>query len=127
MHDYFQELDLNPPAANGGPISNPLDKRAMHYFGFLSNGQEVAFGQPTTNPRVAVSWHYGNQPTPPPGPPQPPPPIDAILDFAAGPPLLRYEVNHDRSHVIVWIDLTGPNPPPPGQPVMVRVRAWAKE
>lgn len=125
MSDYLREIDLNPPPANGGPIANPLDPRAMHYFGFLSNGQEVSLAPPAANPRVAVSWHYGNQPTA--VPIMPPPPIDAILDFAVGPPLLRYEVNHDRRHVLVWLDMSGPNPPPPGQPVIVRVRAWAKD
>lgn len=125
MSDYLREIDLNPPAAAGGPIVNPLDPRAMHYFGFLSNGQEVSLAPPAANPRVAVSWHYGNQPTG--APIMPPPPTDAILDFAVGPPLLRYEVNHDRRHVLVWLDMSGPNPPPPGQPVVVRVRAWAKD
>ena len=36
MRDYLREIDLNPPAAMGGPINNPLDPRAMHYFGFLA-------------------------------------------------------------------------------------------
>lgn len=127
MSDYLREIDLNPPPAAGGPVTNPLDPRAMHYFGFLANGQEIVFVPPFTgaNPRVAVSWHYGNQPTA--APAQPPPPIDAIVDFSGGPPGLRYELNHDRRHVLVWLDMNGTAPPPPGQPVLVRVRAWARE
>lgn len=124
-NDYLREIDLNPLPALGGPIINPLDPRAMHYFGFESNGQEIsAAGQPTGQGRVAASFHYGNQPTA--LPPQPPPPIDAIIDNTTFPPVVRYEVNHDRSHVLVWLDNNGPNPPLPGQPVLVRVRAWAK-
>lgn len=80
--------------------------------------------QPLTgNPRVDVSFHYANQPTI--APPQPPPTIDAILDFSAGPPVVRYELNHDRRHLIVWLDQQAA-PPPTGQCV-VRVRAWAKD
>ncbi len=122
-HDYLREIDLNPPAAIGPPVTSPLDPRAMHYFGFLANGQEISIVPPFQGqPRVAASFHYGNQPTV--VPPQPQPPIDAILDTTTFPPLVRYEVNHDRSHVLVWLD----NPLPPiGQPVLVRVRAWARE
>ncbi len=119
MSDYLREIDLNPPA--GGPINNPLDPRAMHYFGFLSEGQEITIVQPFTGtPRILISFHYGNQPTA--APPQPQPPIDAILDFSGGPPVVRYEENHNRSHVLVWLDTTAA-PPPTGQ-AMVRVRAW---
>ncbi len=123
MNDYLREIDLNPPVALGGPINNPLDPRAMHYFGFAgpANGQEIAL-VPAAASRVYVSFHYGNQP---PGPPAPQPPVDAIVDFAAGgPPVLRYEENHDRRHVLVWLDPAGPTPT---GPVMVRVKAWAKE
>lgn len=119
MHDYLREIDLNPPA--GGPVNSPLDPRAMHYFGFLSDGQEITMVQPFTGqPRILVSWHYGNQPTG--APPQPQPPIDAIIDFSGGPPMLRYEQNHERAHALVWLDSAAP--PPTGQ-ATVRVRAWA--
>lgn len=119
-NDYLREIDLNPPA--GGPVTNPLDPRAMHYFGFDSHGQEITIVQPFTgNPRVLISFHYGNQPTN--VPPQPQPPIDAVLDFSGGPPVVRYEGYHERAHVLVWLDPSTPLPPT-GQAV-VRVRAWA--
>lgn len=122
MSDYLREIDLNPPAALGGPITNPLDPRAMHYFGFVSEGQEITQVPPLGPPtRVVASWSYANNPLPPPSPPVPPPPIDAVLDFAAGPPAVRYETHHQRQHVIVWLD--GPLPPP-AVPMIVRVRAW---
>lgn len=125
MHDFLKEIDLNPPPALGGPIVNPLDGRAMHYFGFKSDGQEIALTPPTSGgiPRILVSWHYANQPTL--TSPPVPPPIDAIVDFGAGPPVLRYDENHERPHAIVWLDPSSPLPPP-GTPVVVRIRAWAK-
>lgn len=124
MRDYLREIDLNPPPAMGGPINNPLDPRAMHYFGFLSEGQEIVQALPSTGPaKVFVSWDYANNPLLPPAPPIPPPPVDAILDFAGGPPVVRYETHHERCHAIVWLD---PNAaPPPTGPMIVRVRAWA--
>lgn len=119
-NDYLKEVDLNP--AIGGLVNNPLDPRAMHYFGFVSEGQDLALVSPTPpNPRVAVSWQYANQPTAVPVPP--PPPIDGILDFSGGMPGLHYEFHHDRSFVIVWYDPSAP--PPPAGPVVVRIRAWA--
>lgn len=121
-HDYLREIDLNPPPAAGGPITSPLDPRAMHYFGFLADGQEVTLVHPFTGtPRVLMSFHYGNQPTT--APAQPQPPIDAILDFSSGPPVVRYETGHQRAHVLVWQDPT--IAPPPGGQSVVRVRAWA--
>lgn len=123
MSDYLREIDLNP-TINGAasPVTNPLDPRAMHYFGFLSEGQEIALVQPFAGqPRVLVSWHYGNQPTA--APPQPQPPIDGVVDFSGGPPMLRYDEHHERAHALVWLDPA--NVPPQGQPAMVRVRAWA--
>lgn len=120
MSDYLREIDLNP--AVGGPITNPLDPRAMHYFGFLSEGQEISLVQPFTGtPRVLVSFHYANQPTA--VPPAVQPPIDGVVDFSGGPPALRYDENHNRAHVIVWQD---PAAPPPTGPQVVRVRAWSK-
>lgn len=126
-HDYLREIDLNPPAAAGGPINNPLDPRAMHYFGFLSDGQEIqqVMGTGGGGPfRADVSFHYGNQPTA--VPPQPPPPVDAVLDpFGAPISMVRYEVNHERRHVLVWLDPSFQ--PVPQGPCVVRVRAWARE
>ena len=123
MTDFFREIDLNPAT---GPITNPLDLRAMHYFGFLANGQEIRLVQPqtVTAARVALSFHYANQPTI--TSPTPPPPIDEVVDVVPGPPPLpvRYTVDHDRRHVLVWLD--GPVPPA-GQPVIVRIKAWAKD
>lgn len=118
-NDYLREIDLNPAPALGGPINNPLDPRAMHYFGFLSEGQEIALAQPGINPRVLISFHYANQPTA--IPPQPQPPIDAVLDTSFGPPVIRYGDHHDRAHVLIWLD---PTVVLPG-PLLVRVRAWA--
>lgn len=123
MHDYLREIDLNP-TINGAaaPVTSPLDPRAMHYFGFTSDGQEVTLVQPFAGqPRVLASFHYGNQPTAAPVPPQPA--IDGVLDFSSGNPMLHYEQNHERAHVLVWLDPN--NVPPLGQPAVVRVRAWA--
>ena len=125
MQDYLKELDLNPPPAMGGPVNNPLDVRAMHYFGGLSNGQEIKVSPPTAAgfPRVLVSWQFASQPTV--TSPTPLPAIDEIIDFTSGMPILRYDENHDRSHVIVWMDPAGPILPP-GTPMIVKIRAWAK-
>lgn len=122
MPEYMREIDLNPPAATGGPVTNPqTDPRSMHYFGFLSEGQEISIVQPFGgNPRVLISWHYGNQPTG--APLLPPPPIDDVLDFSGGPPVRRYDQHHERAHVFVWLD---PAAPPPAGPAVVRVRAWS--
>lgn len=118
-NDYFKEVDLNPVL--GGLVNNPLDSRAMHYFGFLSEGQDLQMVNPIAGqPRIAVSWQFANQPTLAPVPP--PPPIDAILDFSGGGPGLHYEFHHDRAHVIVWWDPTAPTPT---GPVLVRIRAWS--
>ena len=122
MSDYYRVIDLNPPPALGGPITNPLDPRAMHYFGFTSEGQEILLLQPIAGQStVNVSWHYGNQPTV--APPQPQPPIDGAISFATFPPVLRYDEHHDRAHALVWLDPV--LLPPAGQPVLVSVRAWA--
>lgn len=104
-NDYFSEIDLNP-TVNGAPapIISPLDPRAMHFFGFLSTDQEIAFKNPINGqPVVNVSFHYGNQPTA--APPAVQPPIDGVLDFNGGQPFLQ-RLNHDRAHVIVWLDPT---------------------
>lgn len=122
-HDYFCEIDLNP-MINGAfaPINNPLDRRAMHYFGFLSTDQEISIAQPfTSQARVLVSFHYGNQPTA--LPPAVQPPIDGVLDTFAAPAPLLQRLNHDRYHVIVWLDPA--TTPAPNGPVMVRVSARA--
>jgi hypothetical protein len=119
MSDYLVELDLNSPA---GPINNPLDPRAMRYFGFLSEGQEISLVQPFNGtPRIFISWHHGYQS---PGAPQPAPLVDAVLDFSGGPPTRRWEGYHDRRHVIVWLD---PTSPPVTGSLLVRIMAWNKE
>lgn len=124
MSDYLREIDLNP-TVNGAaaPITNPLDPRALHYFGFMSEGQEIALvqpfpGQPT---RVLVSFHDANQPTA--APVMPPPAIDGVVDFSTGPAALRYDDHHERAHVLVWLDPAAV--PPQGQAAIVRVRGWA--
>lgn len=43
MSDYFTEIDLNPVV---GPIVAPNDRRAMHYFGFVSHGQQLLLLDP---------------------------------------------------------------------------------
>ena len=126
MHDYLREINLNP-IINGGPapITDPNDPRALHYFGFLADGQEIVevppFGTPT---RILISWHYANNPVPPPSPAQPPPPVDAVLDLGFGPPVVRYDTHHQRRHAIVWLD---PSSATSTAPIVVRVRAWATE
>ncbi len=121
MSDYYRVIDLNPPAALGGPIVNPLDPRAMHYFGFTSEGQEILLLQPFAGqPTIDVSWHCANQPTTVPA--MPPPPIDGVLSSTTFPAVLRYDEHHERAHAIVWLDPLVL--PPAGQPVLVSVRAW---
>jgi hypothetical protein len=124
MSDYFTEIDLNIPAAAGGPISAPLDRRAMHYFGFKADGQQLLLldGIPTGT-RVLFSFDYGNPPGL--GPVATDIQAHGALDFF-GPAgaVSRYEGLHERAHVLVWLD--GP-PPPIGQQVRVRVTAWAKD
>lgn len=124
MSDYFQVIDLNVPIAAGGPISAPLDPRAMHYFGFLSQGQQIQLidGLPQGN-SVLFSWRYGQAPGV--GPTPPSPQADGVLDFFGGPSsqTARYENSHDRAHVLVWID--GPALPA-GQQCRVRISAWSR-
>jgi len=61
--DYFKEIDLNPVPALGGIVNNPLDPRAMHFFGFTAEGQDIQLVNPISGvPRVAVSWQFANQP-----------------------------------------------------------------
>lgn len=129
-NDYFQEIDLNP-MINGAPapINSALDRRAMHYFGFVSDSQEIEIAMGTTGgpARVLVSWRYGNAPLLNNVPPVQPPIPDVVLDVFGGPisQEVKYEGHHERAHAIVWIDPFGPQPPPQ-QPVIVRVRAAAK-
>lgn len=121
MSDYLVEFDLNLPAAAGGPINNPLDPRAMRYFGFLSEGQQIDLVQPFAGtPRIFVSWHFGHQS---PGLPQPAPLVDAVLDFSGGLPSRRWEGFHERRHVIIWLD---PTVVIPAGACLVRVSAWSK-
>lgn len=121
-NDYFQQIDLNVPVAAGGPINTPLDPRAMHYFGFLANGQQIQLldGLPVGN-SVQFSFRYAQAPGVGPGPT--PPQADGALDFFGGPPLSRYENSHDRAHVLVWLD--GPALPA-GAQCRVRISAWSK-
>lgn len=122
-NDYFEQIDLNPAPAVGGPINTPLDARAMHYFGFVANGQQIQLldSLPVGN-AVLFSWRYANQPGI--GPAPMPPQADGALDFFGGPPFARYENSHDRAHVLVWLD--GPALPV-GQTCRVRISAWRKD
>ncbi|MES2211508.1 MAG: hypothetical protein V4515_15190 [Chloroflexota bacterium] len=122
--DYFRQIDLNQPVATGGPINQPSDARALHYFGFLSQGQQLQLldGLPVGN-AVLFSFRYVEQPGLGPVPPMPQ--ADGALDFAFGPPtIMRWENSHDRAHVLVWID--GPALPV-GQLCRVRVSGWKRE
>jgi hypothetical protein len=114
MNDYLKEHDLNAPPV-GFPVNQPFDPRAMHYFGFLANGQEI---RNMSAVRILASWQYANQPTTfsPPTFPS----VDIVLDPGE---TVRYDELHDRAHVIVWID---PSAGIPTGPANVRIRAWAK-
>lgn len=116
--DYLKEIDLNP-TVNGAPwrVGQPLDERALHWFGFLSDGQEIVNNTPF---RVFISYDCAYAPGA--GLPMPPQPsVDAILDPGAA----RTDENHERGHVLVWLDPAAA--PATGVPVIVRVRAWAKQ
>lgn len=120
--DYFTEIDLNPPLPLPA-INSPLDRRAMHYFGFVAAGQEITLlGGLPQGMRVLYSFDYGNAPGI--GPVAQVVQANGSLDFA-GPfaNTVRYEGSHERQHVLVWLDgATAAG----GQPVLVRVRAWRK-
>lgn len=119
MQDYFAEIDLNPAV---GPINNPIDARAMRYFGFTAGSQQLVLLDPLpAGTRVLFSWHYTNAPGV--GPVAPPIQAHGVLEmFGPFSQQARYEASHDRAHVVVWLD--GP-PPPVAQQVRVRITAWA--
>lgn len=98
--DYFKLIGLNIPVAAGGPINVPLDPRAMHYFGFTSNVQQITLldGLPIGN-TVLFSFRYAQSPGVGPVPPQPQ--ADGAIAFTGGGPLSRWENSHDRAHVLV--------------------------
>lgn len=120
MQDFFVELDLNAPP---NPINNPLDARAMRYFGFTSGSQQLVLLDPLPQgTRVLFSWDYANAPGI--GPIANTIQAHGVLEmFGPNSQLARYESSHDRAHVLIWID--GP-PPPVSQQVRVRISAWAK-
>lgn len=120
--DFFRVIDLNVPPAAGGPINNPLDLRAMQYFGFLSNGQQLQLIDPLPiGNTVLFSFRYAQSPGI--GPVPPFPQADGAVQFAGGGPFARYENSHDRAHVLVWVD--GPALPA-GLQCRVQVSAWSK-
>lgn len=125
LTNYFRVIDLNQPAATGGPITTPLDQRAMHYFGFVSQGQQIQLvdGLPAGT-SVLFTFRYANAPGVGVAPLAPQP--DGMLDFFGGPnsQTARFDLDSDRAHVLVWLD--GP-PPPVGQQVRVRVSAWKRD
>lgn len=134
MRDYLREIDLNPA---GNPITSSLDPRGHSDFCFLSDGQELVLvlqQQPTGLPiRVLVSFDCDhqvllNQPPPPPGLG---PKVQGVLAFDPAFPMntrfvLRRECCHQRRGVRVWLDTNGALPPP-GQPIVVQVSAWAND
>lgn len=121
--NYFQQIDLN--LAAGGPIIGPLDARAMHYFGFLAQGQQIQLidGLPQGN-AVLFSFRYAQAPGI--GPVPPAPQADGALDIFGGPnsQTARFDLDSDRAHVLVWLD--GPALPP-AQMCRVRISAWRKD
>lgn len=121
--NYFKMFDLNQPAASGGPVNQPLDARALHYFGFLSQGQQIQLldGLPIAN-TVLYSFRYAQ--TPGIGPAPTPPQADGAITFAGGGPFARFDLDSDRAHVLVWLD--GPALPA-GQTCRVVVTAWRKD
>lgn len=134
MRDYLKEVDLNPPAATGGPITNPFDPRAHHDFCFLSDTQEIFLAQPNPFPtspiRVLLSFDCGhqallNQPFPPPGQG---PEVHGLLviDPATGGmgqrQAYRRDCCHNRRSVKVWME----QGTIPQGPVIVVVQASAK-
>lgn len=119
-NDFLRVFDLNPTIGGvAAPITQPNDPRAMFYFGFISKGQEIVV---PGGPRIAVSFSYTNQATAFAAPPLLQP--DAVLTGVPGFNTIRYDGNHDRAHVVVWIDPSG-GIPPMGTAAEVRVRAWA--
>jgi hypothetical protein len=121
-NDYFDQFDLNQPAATGGPVNTPLDRRAMHYFGFLSQGQQIVLLDPLpVGNTVQYSWQYVRISGI--GAPPPLPQPDGAMQFAGPAPFGRYENSHDRAHVLVWLD--GPALPA-GQTCRVQISAWSK-
>ena len=121
MSDYFTEIDLNQPAAAGGPVVLPTDRRAMHYFGFTSQGQQLLLLDALPQgSRVLFSFDYANPPGL--GPIAQDVQAHGALElFGPASQLARYETHHDRAHVLVWLDGALP---PAGQVVRVRVSAW---
>lgn len=121
MSDYLKDQDLNPTINLGSArVDQPFDPRAMHYFGFVANGQELRNMCPF---RMFGTWSYVNQPTPFTGGPFPA--VDFVLDPAgSGGDVIRYDENHDRGHVVVWLDPAAI--PPVGIVCNLRVRAWSR-
>lgn len=117
MSDYLKLVDLNP-TINGGiaRIDQPFDSRAMHYFGFTSDGQEI---RNMSGFRIFASFQYANQPA------QFLPAMFPVADLVIDPgETARYDELHERAHVLVWLDPAGI--PPLGTAVTVRVRAWKR-
>ena len=114
-NNYFKILDVNPPAASGGPINNPLDPRALCYFDFLADGQTLQINPGITGlpsgVRVLYSFDHVYQQGSTFPPPPPPTVHGVLLPFGPGPFLQASFYNgeqHDRRHVTVWLDPTSP-------------------
>lgn len=129
--DYFTILDLNP-TVNGAaaPIIDPRDRRALCMFGFKANRQRFVLAAGAAgNVRVCYSFDYDYFPgstlfsLPNPGKIT----VHGVLTFFG--PNLQEEVilDHDRTHVLFWLDSTTQPFPPQGTPVEVLVRASARE
>lgn len=120
--DYLKEIDLNP-TVNGAAwrVNQPLDERALHWFGFVADVQEIRNLSPF---RVFVSFNYAYNPGM--GLPFPPmPTVDAILDPVGGTNAYIRDENHERQHALVWLDPAAI--PAQGMQVLVRLTANAKQ
>lgn len=123
-NDYFTEIDLNP-TINGAPslVNGPQDRRAMYYFGFTSEGQQIVLIDPLpAGGRVLFSFDFTNPPGL--GPIAANVQAHGAIDFTGDPAFPRYEGYHERKHVLVWYDGAAPAM---GQQLRVRVSAWRKD
>lgn len=106
-NDFFREIDLNP-TVNGSvyPVLSPSDPRAMFYFGFIANFQELDFNSSFP---LLVSFSY--------------PGLSLMPDLVMRTGQVKYEF-HPRSNLLIWID-PSIGTPPIGNPAVIRVRAWS--
>lgn len=129
--DYFRIVDLNPNI--GGlplPVNDPRDPRALCYFGFVANRQRLLLATVGLPQGIRILYSFdldhfvggGLPQLPPPGKVHP----HGVLEFAGSPNGFEEALlDHDRSHVIIWLDPS--SPVPVTQAVAVSVRASARD